>query len=92
MLNKYLAQLCDSRQTKVPQALTKEFISLCNQHNIHPSGCAYVNGNIIYRLPNPLTEAEARVIADSHNLAGSFQYLIDRKYSPYSALAELNLI
>ena len=70
-----------------------EFIKECNAHGIHPTGGTYEQGQVSYELNGPITEDEARVIAEQHGLLGEYLYCTTTLHmKPFEALAEWDLL
>lgn len=88
-----LYKLCHTRSIQVTQQETKDFFRACNLYNIHPSGGDYVDGKVTYTLPKSVTDAEASLIAEVKGELGTYKYFRESKrYTPFMALAELNLL
>ena len=85
--------LCEIRKVSVLQAEVTEFIKECNLLDVHPTGGAYQQGQVSYELNGPITDAEARVIAEQHGLLGEYLYCTSTlRMKPFEALAEWDLL
>lgn len=88
-----LYTICSLRGISIPQRHVPEFLTVCRTADVHPSGGAYLDGKVSYTLPNPITDAEARVIAGHYGLLGEYEYCRDTKHmTPIEALAEWDLL
>lgn len=86
-------QLCHYRSVMIPQSEAVEFTTQCHHEHIFVSPGGYSQGRIKYILPRPLSYHEAVFISSYRNRLGTFRYLTEtKKYKPFEALVEMNLL
>lgn len=92
MFEKELFTLCHKRQVFIRRAHEAQFIETCQEHGILCNGGILTEMDKCFYLDKKITLEEARYISIFKQRVGVFDYLISKGKSPFSALAELDLL
>lgn len=97
-----LCSLCDDRKVFIPLIASESFVAYAHKNGVSPAGgieyLADEKNNPMpgvtckcFYLDNPITKAEALVIADYHHLRAEIEHYMSKGYSPFEALREFDL-